>query len=125
MEVPLIRRVRKGIVNYYSLSEQVDPKKPIGFAELQQFCSLIDHSTFHGAREWAIYLLGFFAILRRSEYLDPRIHMEHLSIHSLGLSITIPYSKTSLHPAAVHVSKRDDIYCPVRAIRRYLSYIPT
>ena len=125
MEIPLIKRVRAGLVNYYSISEQVDPKKPIGFTELAQFHSLIDHSTFEGAREWAIYLLGFFAILRRSEYIDSRIHMKHLFIHSLGLSITIPYSKTSLHEATVQVAKRNDLFCPVNAFNHYFSFIPS
>jgi hypothetical protein len=117
-------RVRKGLNNFYSLGETTTPKRPIGFHELSQFYPLIDTSTFNGAREWAAYLLSFFALLRRSEILDSRLQFQHIIVHTNGMSITIPFSKTNLQPHTVHLCNRDDYLCPVRAFIHYCSFIP-
>jgi hypothetical protein len=118
-------RVRKGLNNYYSLGECTTPKRPLGFAELLQLHQLIDHDTFVGAREWAAYLLSFYGLLRRSEILDSRLAFSHIQIHATGMSITIPFSKTSLQPHTVHLCRRDDLLCPVLAFVRYRSFIPS
>lgn len=117
-------RVRKGLVNFYSLGETNTPKRPIGFVELERIFSLIDLSTFNGAREWASYVLSFFALLRRSEILDSRLKFIHINVHDNGMSITIPFSKTNLQPHTIHLCTRDDYLCPVRAFIHYLSFIP-
>lgn len=115
--------VRKGLLNYYSLSETTTPKRPIGFVELAQFAELINVATFDGAREWASYLLSFFGLLRRSELLDIRLKFLHIVTHDKGISITIPYSKTNLQPHVVHLCSRDDYFCPLLAFLRYRSFI--
>lgn len=117
--------VRKGLVNYYSLSESTTPKRPIGFAELERIYALIDVNTFTGAREWAAYVLSFFGLFRRSEILDDRLKFDHIVTHESGMSITVAYSKTNLQPHTVHLCKRDDYLCPVLAFIRYRSFIPT
>lgn len=117
-------RVRKGLVNFYSLGETNTPKRPIGFAELRAMYPFIDTTTFHGAREWAAYVISFFALLRRSEILDSRLKFQHICVHEAGMSITIPFSKTNLQPHTVHLCTRDDIFCPVRAFVYYRSFIP-
>lgn len=116
-------RVRKGLNNYYSLGECTTPKRPLGFTELIQLHALIDHDTFVGAREWAAYLLSFYALLRRSEILDSRIAFSHIHVHNTGMSITIPFSKTSLQAHTVHLCRRHDVLCPVLAFVRYRSFI--
>lgn len=118
-------RVRKGLNNYYSLGEVTTPKRPLGFIELTQLHALIDHNTFIGARAWAAYLLSFYGLLRRSEILDSRLKFAQIQVHSSGLSITIPFSKTSLQPHTVHICQRDDLLCPVLAFIRYRSFIPS
>lgn len=115
--------VRKGLLNYYSLSETTTPKLPIGFNELAQFAKLINLSTFEGAREWASYVLSFFGLFRRSEILDIRLKFSHIVTHDKGISITIPYSKTNLQPHVVHLCNRDDYLCPLLAFLRYRSFI--
>lgn len=118
-------RVRKGLNNYYALSETTTPKHPLGFAELRQLYLLIDRSAFAGAREWAAYLLSFFALLRRSEILDSRLTFAHISVHDSGMSITVPFSKTELLPHTVHICSRDDFLCPVQAFLSYQVFIPS
>ncbi len=121
---PRVIRVRTGLVNFYSLGETTTPKRPIGIVELTKFYSIIKVNTFHGAREWAAYLLSFFALLRRSEILDSRFKFHDVSIHSSGMSITVAYSKTNLQSHVIHLCKRDDFLCPVIAFLRYRSFIP-
>jgi len=118
-------RVRKGLTNYYSLGETRTPKHPIGISELHRLHALIDHCTFAGAREWAAYLMSFFALLRRSEILDTRLTFAHIHIHDAGMSITDPFSKTNNQPHVVHICKRDDILCPVHALLSYQALIPS
>ncbi len=121
----LVLRVRKGLTNYYSLSETTTPKRPIGFVELGKIYQLIDTNTFKGAREWAAYVISFFGLLRRSEILDSRLKFHHISVHDSGISITIPFSKTNLQPHIVQLCKRDDFLCPLRAFLHYSSFIPS
>ena len=118
-------RVRKGITNYYSLSETTTPKSPLGFTELKQLYKLIDLSTFSGAREWAAYTISFFALSRRSEILDTRLTFSHIQLHNTGMSITVPFSKTNNRPHTVHICKRDDFLCPVHAFLSYQAFIPS
>lgn len=120
----LVVRVRAGLVNFYSLGETTTPKRPIGFVELAQIHPLIDRDTFSGAREWAAYVLSFFALLRRSEIIDLRLKFHHIVVHATGMSITIPYSKTNLQPHTVHLCARDDYLCPVQAFVHYRSFVP-
>ncbi len=117
-------RVRTGLVNYYSLGESTTPKRPIGFHELSQFYMLIDTNTFDGAREWAAYVISFFALLRRSEILDTRLKFQHIIIHETGMSIIVPFSKTKLTPHTVHLCQRNDYLCPVQAFIHYRAFIP-
>jgi integrase len=119
----LVIAVRKGLLNYYSLSETTTPKRPIGFVELAQLAELINVNTFIGAREWASYILSFFGLLRRSEILDIRLKFSHIVVHNKGISITIPYSKTNLQPHVVHLCSRDDYLCPSLAFIQYRSFI--
>ena len=118
-------RVRKGLTNYYALSETTTPKSPLGFTELTQLYKLIDHSTFAGAREWSAYTMSFFALLRRSEILDARLTFANIQTHASGMSITIPFSKTNNRPHVVHICKRDDFLCPVHAFLSYQAFVPT
>lgn len=117
-------RVRKGLVNFYSLGEVSTPKRPIGFIELEQMYRLIDMNTFEGAREWAAYTLSFFGLFRRSEILDSRLKFYHITVLDASLSIVVPYSKTNLQPHTVHLCERDDFLCPLRAFLHYRSFIP-
>jgi hypothetical protein len=118
-------RVRKGLTNFYSLSETNTPKFPLGFSELSKFYLSIDNSTFIGAREWASYLLSFFGLFRRSEILDSRLQFQHIIVRNSSISISVAFSKTNLQPHIVHLCKRDDIYCPVLAFLHYRSFIPS
>jgi integrase len=42
-----------------------------------------------------------------------------------GISLTIPFSKTSLIPTSVAIIRRDDALCPVAAFSAYTSLVPT
>ena len=127
LQHPYCKMVRKGLTNYYSLTEHVTPKLPLGLEELAHLHRLIHHHTFAGARDWASYVISFFALLRRSEILDRRLTFQHVVVlpNHTGLAITVPFSKTNLQPATVHIASRDDIFCPVKAFLSYSCFIPS
>lgn len=123
---PYCKAVRKGLTNYYSLTEHTDPKLPLGFEELEILSDSIDLRTFEGTRDWAAYLISFFALLRRSEILDRRLTFQHIKVlgSPLGLSIEVAFSKTNLQPVTVYIASRTDMFCPVAAFLRYKAKVP-
>src|SRR5688572_28725812 len=58
------------------------------------------------------------------EQMDSRLTFQHITVHDSGMSITIPFSKTNLQLHTVHLCRRDDYLCPVRAFILYSSFIP-
>jgi hypothetical protein len=84
----------------------------------------LDLRVFADARDWCAALFAFFGLLRVKEYTCSGLLREHVSVHPWGISLAIPFSKTSLIPAAVAIIRRDDGLCPVAAHRAYTSLLP-
>ena len=121
----LYERVRRGLHNFFGLSEITVPKHAISMDQLYTIYFSLDFSVFADARDWCAYVFAFFGLLRLREYTDGRLHFQHVSRHSWGIQLTIPFSKTSLQPAHVKLAARADRFCPVKAYDSYVLHIHT
>ena len=117
----LFRRVMRGIENFHA-DQVAKPKTAITMADLLAFHTLLDHSTFEGARNWCACTLAFFGLLRINEYTNGHLRHRHVQHTAAGVMLTIAYSKTSLPPARVDVASRTDVLCPSRALSQYLAF---
>ena len=71
-------------------------------------------------------IIAFFGLLRISEYCDGGLRMADVRLYQWGIQLTIPFSKTSTEPVTLRISARgdNDVLCPVRALRGYISFLP-
>jgi hypothetical protein len=111
-----------GVRNYFGPQNVAVSKVAFTMADLLAFHPFLDHSTFEGARDWCACTLAFFGLLRVGEYTDGRLRMQDVRLTPWGVSLTIPFSKTSLIPTRVDVVSRPDALCPARALTVYLSF---
>lgn len=119
----LFNRVNAGIKNHFGNLNYSIPKQGFTLDDLCSFYSHIDHDSFAGARDWCACVFAFFGLLRINEYMNAGLLQQHVKLHSKGISLTVPFSKTSLIPTLVDISKRDDLLCPVRAFTQYSSFL--
>jgi hypothetical protein len=122
----LYYRVQKGLGNVFGLSETVEPKTAITLEDLSTLYTHMDINSFIGARDWLCYIMAFFGLLRIHEYIGTSLKFSHVKLHSWGIGVTIPFSKTNLQPVCVRIIKREaaDIFDPVTAYLRYIAFIP-
>ena len=73
---------------------------------------------------WFVCLLAFFGLLRICEYADGRLRWSALSVDADGLSLTIPFSKTSAAPFTLRIAFRGDSLCAKSACSALLSLVP-
>jgi hypothetical protein len=114
-----------GLHNYYADQNVSIPKIALTMSDLLAIHRLVDHSTFEGVRNWCACTLAFFGLLRINEYMNSGLRRRHIQQTAWGVSITVPYSKTSLIPTRVDVVSRTDALCPSRALSAYLSFFVT
>lgn len=121
----LYARVQAGLKNTFGLSDHSTPKQAFTLSDLAHIRSLMNPASFFDARDWSMLTLAFFALLRIGEYCGGGLRMRDVQLHFWGVQITIPFSKTSTHPAQVKVAARgeDDLLCPAHALRLYLRFI--
>ena len=112
-----------GLRNYYGHQNVAVPKTAFTMIDLVAFHPHIAHSTFEGSRDWCASLLAFFGLLRVGEYTDGQLRIQDVRLTPWGVSLTIPFSKTSLIPTQVDIVNRSDILCPARATTQYLSFL--
>ena len=115
------RRLARGIQNFHA-DQVAQPKRAITLADLRAIHSLIDHTTFEGARNWCACLLAFFGLLRINEYANGGLKHRHVQLTTTGVAVTVPYSKTSLQPTRVDLAARADLLCPSQALSAYLAF---
>jgi hypothetical protein len=120
----LYERVRRGLNNYFGLTEVVQPKTAITMADLILIYNSIDFTDFGQARDWCMYVFAFFGVLRISEYVSSSFNHRCVTAHSWGICLTISYSKTCLTPVQVRLARRRDILCPLAAYVCYVSLLP-
>lgn len=120
----LFDRVRAGLDNYFGNTNFSVPRHAITLSHLCDIRSQLNVTSFRDARLWCACLIAFFALLRINEYCNRGLLVQHVTLHRWGLSITVPYSKTSLVPTTVDIIRRDDQLCPLRAYNTYVAFIP-
>jgi hypothetical protein len=69
-------------------------------------------------------LFAFYGLLRVREYTCGALCVMDVHPHRWGVSLTIPFSKTSLIPITVDIIRRDDQLCPLVALRNYRALVP-
>jgi hypothetical protein len=117
-------RVRAGILNWYGHDNVAQPARGFTLQDLHNIRPHLDLRVFADARDWCAALFAFFGLLRVKEYTCSGLLREHVSVHPWGISLAIPFSKTSLIPTAIAIIRRDDGLCPVAAHRAYTSLLP-
>lgn len=121
----LYQKVRRGIHNFFGLSETTTPKHALSLDDLYAMRSHMDLSQFLDARDWCAYVFAFFGLLRLREYTDGRLQFQHVQRFHWGIQLTIPFSKTSLQPVHVKLASRPDSFCPLKAFDAYVLHIPS
>jgi hypothetical protein len=113
----------KGLLNYFGQVDKVEPKHALTLDNLTAILKKLNMLNFEDACFWAKLLTGFFGLLRISEYSNGALQNRHVRVVSEGLVLTVPFSKTSLHPVEVRLSARDDHLCPLKAVEHYQSFL--
>ena len=99
--------------------DDVTPKVAFTETQLRGFYDHLHvHVTFANARDWFMYVLSFYALLRVSEV--HRLTWGDLTCTDTYIGVNVPYSKTSLTPVIIKLSIRHDWACPKRALDSYL-----
>jgi hypothetical protein len=118
-------RVRAGLLNWYGDTNFSEPARGFTVADLRTIRSHINLGLFADARDWCAALFAFYGLLRIKEYTCSGLLREHVAVHSYGISLAIPFSKTALIPTVVSIVRRDDELCPLAAHRAYTRHLPT
>ena len=122
-------RVRQILAGARRLRPGGDARVAVTVSDLSRLCSALvalPFSPLERAAFRAIFTLGFFALLRPSELTysgrqSHHIRLSNVVLHDNTLSVTVPSSKTSVHPFETHLVRRPDIEtCPVKAVAEYL-----
>ena len=120
----LYERVRTGLDNWYGNTNFHQPVKAISLDAMWALRLHVNLDSFTDARDWCASVFAFFGLLRVKEYTCAGLLTQHVAVESWGISLSIPYSKTSLIPAVVSIIRRDDALCPVAACHAYLRHVP-
>jgi hypothetical protein len=113
----------KGLLNYFGQVDKVEPKHALTLDQLSGVLNLLDLNKFEDACFWAELICSFFGLLRVSEHSNGALKRHQVRVVEEGVILTIPFSKTSLHPVEVRLSRRDDHLCPVKAVNHYQSFL--
>ena len=78
----LYTRVRRGLHNFFGLSDSTTPKHAITMDQLSTIYTHLNFGLFAHARDWCAYVFAFFGLLRLHEYTDGHLQFQHVSRHS-------------------------------------------
>lgn len=120
----LFTAVKTGLENWYGDTNICQPKQAITVDDLLAFRRHLKPTNFTHCRNWCACLFAFFGLLRINEYCNGALLVKHVVVERWGVSLIIPYSKTSLIPTEVDIIKRSDVLCPLLAYRAYVSFLP-
>ena len=115
------------------LRASVDHRRALTLDDIIRFCEAlyaiglrrVDRLSFR-----AIFLLGFFGLLRPGEIVrgaNPQhtIQVTDISMSRGQLTIRLPSSKTSVTPQTITLPARPELaYCPVKALQDFLQVRP-
>ena len=118
----LVRRAMEAI-----RKERARPLNKARAVSLEELHRMVDaarknRNETHRYRDAALMLIGFYGAFRRSELVGIRV--EHLKFEDgKGVSIFLPKSKTDPgHGASVPIPEQGGEYCPVAALRVWLTF---
>lgn len=119
------KKLIRGWNNMIGPVDAVTPKAAFSETQLRAFYDhLHSNHTFLNSRDWLMYLLSFYALLRVSEV--HRLRWSDLAVSGRYVGVRVPYSKTSLTPVVIKLFIRSDWACPKRAFDRYFTaYLST
>ena len=134
--------IKKLIEGSKRQGKRADTRRPISLSILRNLSQILQgicHSTFETYLFRAAFLLAFFGFMRVGEITAPSKysfspHTLTLDNIKLGhdtqefLEVTIKSSKTDQHGESVtlhFIKGNDDIVCPIKALRQYLSVRPS
>jgi hypothetical protein len=119
-----------GVTKYFAHAKATKTAAAISTDDLLDIHSSLNWSTFADSRDWFLYLLAFFAMLRISEYSgNDSLLWRHIALErdpqtsSHVLTINLPFSKTSSQPQQISIIQQSDQLCPVRAFAWYSSFV--
>ncbi len=119
----LFRQTCKGLNNFFGQVDKVEPMHALTLEDLSGIFDQLNLNNFEDSCFWACLTTAFFGLLRVSEYSDGALQQRHVRATSQGVILTIPFSKTSLHPVDVRLSARDDFLCPLKAVEHYQLFL--
>lgn len=117
------RQTCRGLINFFGQVDKTEPKHALTLEDLGRIFDQLDLSNFEDSTFWATLTTAFFGLLRVSEYTDGALRQQHVRLTDQGVILTIPFSKTSLHPVEVRLSARDDFLCPLKAVEHYQIFL--
>ena len=118
------RQTCRALINLFGQVDRTEPMHALTLEDLSGIFDQLDLGQFEDVCFWACLTTAFFGLLRVSEYIDGRLNQQHVRvIPDQGVVLTIPFSKTSLHPVEVRLSARDDFLCPLKAIEHYQIFL--
>jgi hypothetical protein len=117
------RQTCRGLINFFGQVDKVEPMHALTLDNLGGIFDQLDLKSFADSCFWATLTTAFFGLLRVSEYIDGALRQQHVRLTTQGVVLTIPFSKTTLHPVEVRLSARDDFLCPLKAIEHYQSFL--
>jgi len=118
---PSIQKTMQGILRTHGKPK--DKARAITLEELTLIVNNLDNEgALRAIRDAALFQIGFFGALRRSEIVT--IQFEHLSWNKSGLEIIIPQSKTDQLNEGQHcaIPYGNDQLCPIRSLKTWLEY---
>ena len=117
-------RVKAGLLNWYGDTNFSEPARGFTVADLRAIRAHINLAVFADARDWCAALFAFYGLLRIREYTCAALLRQHVVRYDWGISLAVPFSKTSLIPTTVSLVHRGDDLCPVAAHRAYTRHLP-
>lgn len=96
-------------------------KTPLYWDDIKKMTALADEKTAAGARDRALFLVGFMGAFRRSEISS--LDAEDISFFPQGIVITVRHSKTDQASTGQQVGipyLPDEAMCPIRALKNWL-----
>ena len=119
----LYKKLVRGWNNMVGPIDEVKPKVAFTETQLKSIHSYLPPSTptFTQTRNWCMYLLSFYGLLRVSEV--HRLCWSDIVVTANYVGVRVPYSKTSLTPVTIKLFVRGDWACPKKALQQYESAI--
>jgi hypothetical protein len=119
----LFKRVQAGLANIFASTSLSETKIGLDIDQLASIYKHIEFGSFDECRDWCMFIFAFFGLLRVSEYTGGSLQQSDVVATRAGVSIWLPFHKTSPTPVRIEISRRSDCLCPVRAYRRYCAFL--